>query len=252
MVSLTGGDSRGGTLGQLSAGVRRLPAALATRGSRAASVRVPPSAESAGSRVLRLLPARVVVAEAAIERELAGLPAGAIVSVGWRLGGAGRVVGATLPPGHPRAGRLGARVLAGEGVWPATMWPASQEVSPDQPLIELAAAPARLVVHAPDRDISGVVDQPYLPGAGAGRLTRMVTGLRRDSHQVRVRAAERTWWLRASGVFGVRVSRGGQPVFTTQGMLGHFEPDADDLDVSVVLVTLASLPSSTYAPILGF
>ncbi len=31
-----------------------------------------------------------------------------------------------------------------------------------------------------------------------------------------------------------------------------FSAEADDLDVSVVLLTLGSIPSSTYAPILGF
>ncbi|ONH27270.1 hypothetical protein [Pseudofrankia asymbiotica] len=205
------------------------------------------------TRMLRMLPVRAGSAEAAPRAPaLPGLAPGAVVSVAWRLDGAGRVVGALLPPGHPTGGPLGARVLAGEGVWPATMWPAGQEISRESSLIELTTEPARLVVHAASQEIAGTVDQPSRPRAGHPRLRRLVADLRRDSRQVRIRAAGRVWWLRATGVFGVRVSRGGQPVYLTRGMLGHFSAEADELDISVVLLTLSAIPSSTYAPILGF
>ncbi|MDT3439708.1 hypothetical protein [Pseudofrankia sp. BMG5.37] len=205
------------------------------------------------TRMLRMLPVRASSTEAAPRAPaLPGLAPGAVVSVAWRLDGAGMVVGALLPPGHPTGGPLGARVLAGEGIWPATMWPAGQEISRESSLIELTAEPARLVVHAAGREIAGTVDQPSRPRADHPRLRRLVADLRRDSRQVRIRAADRVWWLRATGVFGVRVSRGGQPVYLTRGMLGHFSAEADELDISVVLLTLSAIPSSTYAPILGF
>ena len=222
------------------------------------------------SRRLWLLPVRAVVPAggpaglAAGGPALPGLPAGAVVSVAWRLEGAGRVVGALLPPGHADGGWLGARVLAGEGVWPATMWPAGREISLGASVVELAGEPVRLVVHAPGRDVVGTVDQPGRPclagrpRAGAGNRGRAsaivgrVADLRRDSRQVRIRAADRVWWLRASGIFGVRVSRGGEQVYATCGMVGQFSSRADELDISVVLLTLASIPSSAYAPILGF
>ncbi|MBL7502775.1 hypothetical protein I6A84_28450 [Frankia sp. CNm7] len=204
-------------------------------------------------RMLRMLPLRAAVASAPRDsRPLPGLPSSAVVSVAWRLDGAGRVVGAMLPSGHPDGGPLGARVLAGEGIWLAKMWPVGQEVSPDGALVELAAEPVRLVVHAPGGDIAGTLDQPCRPPVDARGMSGLVRDLRRDSRQVRIRVADRVWWLRAAGVFGVRVSRGGRPVYTTRGMLGNFAPDADELDISVVLLTLASIPSSTYAPILGF
>ncbi|WP_238436132.1 MULTISPECIES: hypothetical protein [unclassified Frankia] len=250
MVSLTGGEPRPLTLGQLSAGLRRLAGAPGPRGACLAPALS--GDEATPARRVRMLPLRCADGLARGEHGPAGLPAGAVVSVAWQLDGVGSVVGALLPPGHPAAGRLGARVLAGEGVWPATVWPADSEVSRESPLIELAGSPARLVVRAPDRDIVGSLDQPARPPAEAGRLTRATTGLRRGNRQVRIRAGDRVWWLRATGVFGVRVSRGDRPVYLTRGMLGHFEPGADELDVSVVLATLASLPSSTYAPILGF
>jgi hypothetical protein len=249
MVSLTDGESHPLTLGQLSAGLRRLSGARAPRGSRTAPLA---GDETAPTRLLRMLPVPCSDGLALGEQRPTGLPAGAVISVAWQLDGAGSVVGALLPPGHPQAGRLGARVLAGEGVWPVTVWPAGSEVSLAHPLIELADASARLVVRTPDRDLAGSLDQPSRPPAEAGRLARATTGLRRDNRRVRIRAADRVWWLRATGVFGVRVSRGDRPVYTTRGMLGHFEADADELDVSVVLATLASVPSSTYAPILGF
>jgi len=250
MVILTGGEPRPLPLGQLSAGLRRLAGATGSGGSRLAPFLA--GDESVPARLVRMLPLRCADGLARGEQGQTGLPAGAVISVAWQLDGVGSVVGALLPPGHPRAGRLGARVLAGAGVWPVTVWPTDSEVSLESPLIELAGAPARLVVRAPDREISGSLDQPARPPAEAGRLTRATAGLRRDNRQVRIRAGDRVWWLRATGVFGVRVSRGDRPVYLTRGMVGHFEPEADELDVSVVLATLASLPSSTYAPILGF
>jgi hypothetical protein len=220
-----------------------------------------------------MLPVRAAAGPGAVTGRpaLPGLPAGAIVSVAWQLADAGRVAGALLPPGHADGGWLGARVLAGEGVWPATMWPAGPEISLGASLVELAGEPVRLAVHAPGRDVVGTVDQPGRvcpagrprPGAGgrgrahkaigrAHKLVEQAVDLRRDSRQVRIRAADRVWWLRATGVFGVRVTRGGLLVYATRGMLGHFAPEADELDVSAVLLTLASIPSSAYAPILGF
>jgi len=254
------------------------------------------------TRTLRMLPVRAPLAEAVPSAPaVPGLPTGALVSVAWRLDGAGEVVGALLPPGHPAGGPLGARVLAGAGVWPATMWPAGQGISRESSLIELAPEPARLVVCAADQEITGMADQPGRPrsvspwaGApsvagpsvagpsvvgrsGVGRsvvgprahgpwaadprtvgrrlgpcLRGLVAGLRRDNRQVRIRVADRVWWLRASGMFGVRVTRGGQQIYLTRGMVGHFCAVADELDISVVLLTLSAIPSSTYAPLLGF
>jgi hypothetical protein len=244
MVSLTGGRPR-----DLAFGPRlfpRRPGALSRFGSRTDVGR---AREPVPGRCLRMEPLRRPAAGVSSPPEL---PVDATVSVAWRLEGAGRVVGALLPPGHPSAGRLGARVLAGPGVWPATMWPADQELSAEHPLIELFDASARLVVSGPDRAITGTVDQPGRPLAGVGRLARVAAGLRRDSRQVRVRAADRVWWLRAAGVFGVRVSRDDRLLYATRGMVGRFGPAADELDVSVILLVLASLPSSTYAPVLGF
>jgi hypothetical protein len=174
------------------------------------------------------------------------------VSVEWRLDGAGRIVGALLPRGHPNGGPRGVRILAGEGIWPAEMRPSAQEISQDCGLVELshAADPVRIVVHGPGGDLAGFVDQPGMPSGGVSRLT---TGMRRDTRRVRIRTADRVWWLRASGVFGVRVTRGGgMPVYVTHGLRTHFRQEADDLDISVVLLTLASIPTSSYAPILGY
>jgi hypothetical protein len=249
MVSLTGGDSHPLTLGR-STGRRRQSGAANSRESWLTPT--PAGGETPTARRLRMVPMRCADALVAGEPGMTGLPADAVVSVGWQLDEVGGVVGALLLPGHPRAGRLGARILAGDGVWPVTVWPTGTQVSLEHPLIELADAPARLLVRAPDREIAGSLDQPSRPPAEASRLARATTGLRRDSRRVRVRAADRVWWLRATGVFGLRVSRGGRPVYATRGMLGHFAPEADTLDISVVLATLASLPSSTYAPVLGF
>jgi hypothetical protein len=174
------------------------------------------------------------------------------VSVAWRLEGAGRVVGALVAPGQPTGGWRGARVLAGEGVWPAVMRPTGSELALGSSLIELGDTAVPLVVHTPAGDLPGSVDQPGRARPADRRLAALASDLRRDSRRVRIRAADRVWWLRASGIFGVRVSRGGRPVYTTRGMLGQFHPDTDDLDISVVLLTLASIPSATYAPILGF
>lgn len=170
----------------------------------------------------------------------------------WRLDGAGRIIGGMLPRGHPQGGPQGKRVLHGEGVWAAEMFPRDREITAELDLVEpgSAARPARLVVHGPERDIIGYVDQPWLP---ADRLARLTTGMRRDARQIRVRAAGRIWWIRATKVFGVRVVRDhGVDVYRTRGLHAVFSADADHLDVSVVLLTLASIPSSTYAPILGF
>jgi len=211
------------------------------------------SRSAAPTRMLRMLPVRASRADVEQDGQpLPGLVTGALVSVAWRLEGAGRVVGALLPPGHPTGGPLGARILAGEGIRPATMWPAGEEISRESSLVELTAKPARLAVHAPDGMITGTVDQPGRPRADRPWPRRYVADLRRDSRRVRIRAADRVWWLRATGMFGVRVSRGGQPIYRTRGMLGHFLPEADELDISVILLTLSAIPSSTYAPVLGF
>ncbi|MCK9875543.1 hypothetical protein MXD59_07105 [Frankia sp. Ag45/Mut15] len=181
------------------------------------------------------------------------LPPGALVSVAWLLDGAGRVVGGALPRGNPHGGAWGKRVLRGEGIWPAEMYPPGREITAELDLVEpgSAADPARIVVHGPLHDIPGLVDQPGLPTAG---WTRMVTRLRRDSRRIRIQAGGRTWWIRASRMFGVRVVReNGVDVYCTRGgRQAMFSAEADDLDVSVVLLTLGSIPSSTYAPILGF
>ncbi|WP_018500462.1 hypothetical protein [Parafrankia discariae] len=179
-------------------------------------------------------------------------PAGAIVSVAWRVEGAGHVVGGLLPRGHPDGGTLGKRILRGERIWAAEMLPWEQEISPESSLVEPGppGSPARIVVHGPSGDIVGYLDQPRLPAA---RLRRLTTGLRRDARQVRIRAGGRVWWVRASHVFGVRVMcESSGLVYATRGLHAEFEPAADSLDMSVVLLTLASIPSSAYAPILGF
>ncbi|WP_066070224.1 hypothetical protein [Frankia sp. EI5c] len=179
-------------------------------------------------------------------------PAGTIVSVAWYLEGAGRVIGGLLPRGHPEGGALGKRILCGESVWAAEMHPWEQEISAEADLVEPGppGRPARIVVRCPDGAVTGFVDQPGLP---AGRLARLTTGLRRDARQVRVRAGGRVWWVRASHMFGVRVTRDpGILVYSTRGLHAEFGSAADPLDVSVVLLTLASIPSSAYAPILGF
>ncbi len=115
------------------------------------------------------------------------LPPGALVSVAWRLDGAGRVVGGALPRGNPHGGAWGKRVLRGEGIWPAEMYPPGREITAELDLVEpgSAADPARIVVHGPLHDIPGLVDQPGLPTAG---WTRMVTRLRRDSRRRRIQA----------------------------------------------------------------
>ncbi|KPM53610.1 hypothetical protein ACG83_23555 [Frankia sp. R43] len=179
-------------------------------------------------------------------------PAGAIVSVVWRLEGAGRVVGGLLPRGHPEGGVLGKRFVCGEQVWAAEMHPWEQEISAEASLVEPGppASPARIVVHGPGGDITGYLDQPDLP---SGRLARFTTGLRRDARRVRVRVGGRVWWVRATHMFGVRVTRDSDVlVYATHGRHAEFGAGADQLDVSVVLLTLASIPSSAYAPILGF
>ncbi|MCL9759776.1 hypothetical protein [Frankia sp. AiPa1] len=181
------------------------------------------------------------------------LPPGAVVSVAWRLDGAGRIIGGSLPRGHPHGGAWGKRVLRGEGVWPAEMYPSDRELTEELDLVEPSAdtGPARIVVHSPLHDIPGLVDQPGLPTDGRARL---IAGLRRDARQIRIRAGGRIWWIRATRMFGVRVIRDhGVGVYHTSG--GHqavFSAEADHLDVSVVLLTLGSIPSSAYAPILGF
>lgn len=179
-------------------------------------------------------------------------PAGAIVSVAWSLEGAGQVVGGLLPRGHPDGGSLGKRILCGEWVWPAEMHPCEQEISVETSLVEPGPpnSAARIVVHGPRGDITGYLDQPGLP---TGRVARLTTGLRRDARQVRVRAGGRVWWLRATHMFGVRVTRDSDVlIYTTRGLHAEFGSAADPLDVSIVLLTLASIPSSAYAPILGF
>lgn len=179
-------------------------------------------------------------------------PPGLVVSVAWRLDGAGSVVGGLLPHGHPHGGPRGKRVLQGEGVWPAEMFPGDRKITEELDLVEpgTAARPARIVVHCPERQIVGYVDQPRLP---VDRFARMTTGLRRDARQIRIRAAGRIWWIRATKVFGVQVVReDGVDVYRTRGLHAVFTEDADQLDVSVVLLTLASIPTSAYAPILGF
>ncbi len=180
------------------------------------------------------------------------LPPGGVVSVAWRLDGGGRIVGGMLPRGHPQGGPQGKRVLRGEGVWAAEMFPRDREITAELDLVEpgSAARPARLIVHGPERDIVGYVDQPRLP---ADRLARLTTGMRRDARQIRIQAAGRIWWIRATKVFGVQVVRDhGVDVYRTRGLHAVFSAEADHLDVSIVLLTLASIPSSTYAPILGF
>lgn len=170
----------------------------------------------------------------------------------WFLDGAGVVAAGVLPGGHPSGAPSGKRVLWGDGVWPADMSPASGQLSGEWSLIVPTgdAAPARLVVHSPSGDVGGFVDQPGLPER---RVDRWTTGLRRDARQLRIRASDRTWWVRAINIFGVRVLREhGREIFATRGLVSGFAPEADDLDVSVVLLTLASVPSSTYAPVLGF
>ncbi|WP_423748078.1 hypothetical protein [Frankia canadensis] len=195
------------------------------------------------TRACRLLPVRDAGPTA---------PAGMVVSVAWRLDGAGRIIVGALPRGHPEGGPRGKRVLHGEGVWNAELLPSDREITAELDLVEPgpAAQPIRLVVHGPERDIVGYVDQPRLPPAGRARLT---TGLRRDARQIRIRADGRVWWIRATNVFGVRVVREqGIAVYRTRGLHAVFSDEADHLDVSVVLLTLASVPSSAYAPILGF
>lgn len=181
-----------------------------------------------------------------------GTPAGAIVSVAWRLEGAGPVIGGLLPRGHPDGGTLGKRILRGERVWAADLHPWDQEISAEASLVEPGppGSPARIVVHGPGGDIVGYLDQPRLP---SGRLARITTGLRRDARQIRIRAGGRVWWVRATHMFGVRVMRDADTVvYTTRGLHAEFGSAADPLDVSIVLLTLASIPSSAYAPILGF
>ena len=189
---------------------------------------------------------------AAAAARLPGIPAGTIVSVAWSVEGLGQVIGGLLPAGHPDGGALGKRILRGDTIWPAQMQSWDQEVTPENALIEPGSpdSPVRVVVHAPDGDIAGYLDQPWLP---TRRLHRLTSGLRRDARRVRVRAGGRVWLVRATNVFGVRVVRDEQvPVYTTRGLHAEFGPEADLLDMSVVLLTLASIPSSSYAPILGF
>jgi hypothetical protein len=180
------------------------------------------------------------------------VPPGLVVSVAWQLDGAGWIIGGALPRGHPHGGPRGKRILHGDGVWAAEMYPRDRAITEEFDLVEPgpAARPARIVVHGPGHDIVGYVDQPRLP---ADRLARLTTGLRRDARQVRIRAAGRIWWIRATKVFGVRVVRDyGVDVYRTRGLHAVFSDEADPLDVSIVLLTLASIPSSAYAPILGF
>lgn len=192
------------------------------------------------------------VEDVLVVADLLGTPVGAIFSIGWWVEGAGCVVGGLLPKGHPDGGVRGKRILAGEGVWAAEMQPWDQEISTEASLVEpgLSTRPARIVVHGPHGDLAGYLDQPWLP---PGRARRSTVGLRRDARQIRVRAEGRVWRLRATRVFGVRVVRDDDVlVYTTRGLHAEFGPAADPLDVSIVLLTLASIPSSAYAPILGF
>ncbi|MCM3886108.1 hypothetical protein [Frankia sp. R82] len=171
----------------------------------------------------------------------------------WHLDGAGRIVAGSLPRGSPHGGAWGKRVLRGEGIWPAEMYRRDREITEELDVVEPGSAtdPARIVVHGPLHDIPGLVDQPCLPTGG---WTRSVARLRRDACRIRIRAGGRTWWIRASRMFGVRVVReNGVDVYCTRGgRQSVFSAEADQLDVSVVLLTLGSIPSSAYAPILGF
>lgn len=179
-------------------------------------------------------------------------PAGTILSGAWTLEGGGRVVSGLLPRGHPDGGALGKHILRGEWVWAAEMRPWEQEISVESGLVEPGrpGRPARIIVHGPNGDITGYLDQPGLP---TGRLARFTTGLRRDARRVRVRAGGRVWWVRATHMFGVRVTRDSDVlIYSTRGPRAEFGAAADLLDVSIVMLTLASIPSSAYAPILGF
>jgi hypothetical protein len=177
--------------------------------------------------------------------------------VAWELGGAaggagGVVAVGVVPCEHPHGSPVGKRLLWGGGAWPAEMTPADGTLSGNQWFIapRAGAAVATVVVHGPDGDIHGTVDQPGLPVAPVRRWT---TGLRRDARRLRIRAGGRVWWVRAARLFGVRVVRDdGRPVFGTRGGRSFFAAGTDDLDVSVVILTLSSVPTSAYAPILGF
>jgi hypothetical protein len=179
-------------------------------------------------------------------------PAGVVPSMTWYLDGAGVVAAGILPGAHPCGAPSGKRVLWGDGVWAADLSPSSGRLCGEWSFIVPTrdAPAARLVVHSPDEDVVGSVDQPGLPER---RVERWTTGLRRDARQIRIRVADRTWWVRAINIFGVRVLRehGGE-IFATRGLRSGFVSAADELDVSVVLLTLASVPSSSYAPVLGF
>jgi len=188
----------------------------------------------------------------AVAAGLPDVPQGTIVSVAWSIEGLGRVIGGLLPAGHPDGGALGRRILRGDTLWAAQLQPWDQEITSETALIEPGPPerPSRVIVHGPDGDIAGYLDQPWLP---TGRFRRLTQGLRRDARRVRVRAGGRVWWIRATNVFGVRVVRDdGAPVYTTRGLHAEFADEADTLDMSVVLLALASIPSSSYAPILGF
>lgn len=219
--------------------------ALASEPDRAGLRRVAGSPHGARGAVreCRLLAVRDVVPM---------MPPGLVLSAVWRLDGAGQILVGALPRGHPNGGPRGKRVLCGEGVWEAELFPSDREITEELDLVEPgpAARPVRIVVHGPERDIVGYVDQPRLPTERRARLT---TGLRRDARQIRIRAGGRIWWIRATKVFGVRVVREhGVDIYRTRGLHAVFGEEADQLDVSVVLLILASVPSSAYAPILGF
>lgn len=206
-----------------------------------------PQEPTTGTGRLRPLRTRLVRGSAA-----ADAPDGAISSVVWELDGAGVVEVGVLPCEHPHGAPVGKRVLWGDGAWPAEMVPANGTLTGNQWFITpwAGASVATVVVHCPDGVIRGSVDQPGLPVAPVSRWT---TGMRRDARRLRIRLGGRIWWVRAARLFGVVVVRDdGQPVFGTRGWRFSFAAGTDDLDVSVVLLTLSSVPTSAYSPILGF
>ncbi|WP_322769459.1 hypothetical protein [Frankia sp. Cr1] len=201
---------------------------------------------SAGARTLRIWRRRGVIAAA-----IPGTPDGVLHDTVWELEGAGTVGTGVLPKGHPYGGPHGKRIIWGEGIWPAEISPsfgdlslASSQISP-RAYIE----PVSLVVYSPAGAITGYISQPGRRGSLFKDLT---SGLRREASKVLIEAGDRAWWLRAVKIFGVRVTRAsGEPVLVSKRLHLVFMANADELDISITLLTFTAIGSSFYAPILG-
>ncbi|MBX6390309.1 MAG: hypothetical protein IRZ08_15165 [Frankia sp.] len=144
------------------------------------------------------------------------------------------------------------------------MWPAEVVVSgrpiryaQDRVRPHGVADPVPFVVHSPDGPIAGLIDQPFQRG-GLSRLSRRHSRLR-------IRAAGRTWVLAASTVMPgmarvIRLADGadgaddGDPlvVLTPRGVRSSLVgPGADQLDLTIALLTISAIQESAYNPVLG-